>query len=356
MSSASAGLGLAVGDAARASELSTQMDSHQDQAIKANALWYEAPGVASLREERLPTLGPAEARVATRWSAISRGTERLIFEGRVPASERQRMRAPLQQGDFPFPVKYGYCAAGVVEAGPPDWMGQEVFCLHPHQDRFVAPLAALRAIPKGTPLRRAPLAANMETALNALWDSAAGPGDRIVIVGGGVLGLLIAYLAARLPGAEVTIVDTEAARKDVATALGATFQLAEDFEPEPVEADVVFHASASAKGLALALASAGLEAKVVETSWHGEGETPTPLGGAFHAKRLQLISSQVGQVSPSRRSRWPYARRLDKALALLCDPRLDVLISEEINFAVAPRELPRLLAPGAPGLATLIRY
>ncbi len=332
------------------------MNSHRDQASKANALWYEAPGVAALREELLPTPRPAEACVATRWSAISRGTERLIFEGRVPASERQRMRAPLQQGDFPFPVKYGYCAAGVVEAGPPEWVGRAVFCLHPHQDRFVAPLAALRPVPEGTPLRRAPLAANMETALNALWDSGAGPGDRIVIVGAGVLGLLIAYLAAPLPGAEVTVVDTAPARKEIATALGATFRLAEDFEPEPVEADVVFHASATPEGLALSLASAGLEAKVVEASWHGEGETPTPLGGAFHAKRLQLVSSQVGQVSPSRRPRWPYARRLDKALALLADPRLDALISEEIDFTLAPRELPRLFAPGAPGLATLIRY
>ena len=332
------------------------MDSHRDQATKARALWFEARGVADLRQEPLREPAPQEARVATHWGAISRGTERLVFEGRVPATERQRMRAPFQQGDFPFPVKYGYCAAGVVEAGPAEWTGKEVFCLHPHQDRFVAPLAALRPIPNETPLRRAPLAANMETALNALWDSGAGPGDRIVIVGAGVLGLLIVYLAARLPGSEVLMVDKEAARKEIASALGARFQRAEDFQPEPVEADVVFHASATAQGLALALASAGLEATIVETSWHGAGETPTPLGGAFHAKRLRLISSQVGQVSPSRRPRWPYARRLDKALALLADPLLDALISEEIPFEAAPKELPRLLAPGAPGLATLIRY
>ena len=324
--------------------------------MMASALWYEAAGAAVLREESLPEPALDEARVATRWGAISRGTERLIFEGRVPASERQRMRAPFQQGDFPFPVKYGYCAAGVVEAGPPDWLGRAVFCLHPHQDRFVAPLAALRPIPEETPPRRAPLAANMETALNALWDSGGGPGDRIIVVGAGVLGLLIAYLAARLPGSDVLVIDKEAARGEIASALGAQFKLAEDFQPELAQADVVFHASATAQGLALALASAGLEATIVEASWHGEGDTPTPLGGAFHAKRLRLISSQVGQVSPSRRPRWPHARRLDKALALLADPLLDALISEEIAFEATPRELPRLLAPGAPGLATLIRY
>ncbi|MFY9655769.1 MAG: zinc-binding alcohol dehydrogenase, partial [Methylocystis sp.] len=276
--------------------------------------------------------------------------------GRVPESEWTSMRAPLQAGDFPFPVKYGYCAAGVVEVGPPEWLGKAVFCLHPHQDRFVAPLAALRPVPEATPLRRAPLAANMETALNALWDSGAGPGDRVVVIGAGVLGLFIAYLAARLPGADVMIVDREAAREGVATALGAKFHRAEAFAPEAVEADVVFHASATPQGLVLALLSAGFEATVVETSWHGEGDTPTPLGGAFHAKRLRLISSQVGQVSPSRRPRWSYARRLDKALALLADPRLDALITEEIEFAALPSELPRLLAPGAAGLATLIRY
>ena len=332
------------------------MSPHRDQTGDARGLWYEAPGFAGLREEFLREPAPEEALVAMRWSAISRGTERLIFEGRVPASERQRMRAPFQQGDFPFPVKYGYCAAGVVEAGPPEWLGKAVFCLHPHQDRFVAPLAALRPIPEATPLRRAPLAANMETALNALWDSGAGPGDRIVVIGAGVLGLLIAYLAARLPGADVLIVDKEAAREKVATELRAKFQRAEAFEPETVEADIVFHTSATPQGLALALLSAGLESTVVETSWHGDGDTPTPLGGAFHAKRLRLISSQVGQVSPSRRPRWSYARRLDKALALLADPRLDALITEEIDFAALPRELPRLLAPGAAGLATLIRY
>ena len=332
------------------------MSPHRGQPGEARGLWYEAPGVAALREEPLRGPAPEEALVATRWSALSRGTERLIFEGRVPASERQRMRAPFQQGEFPFPVKYGYCAAGVVEAGPPEWRGKAVFCLHPHQDRFVAPLSALRPIPDATPLRRAPLAANMETALNALWDSGAGPGDRIVVVGAGVLGLFIAYLAAQLPGSDVLIVDREAGRESVATELGAKFQRAETFEPETVEADVVFHATATPQGLALALASAGLEATVVETSWHGEGDTPTPLGGAFHAKRLRLISSQVGQVSPSRRPRWSYARRLDKALALLADPRLDALITEEIDFADLPRELPRLLAPGAAGLATLIRY
>ena len=266
------------------------------------------------------------------------------------------MRAPFQEGEFSFPIKYGYCAVGRVDAGPAEWLGKSVFCLHPHQDCFIAPLEALHAVPDAVPPRRAALAANMETALNALWDFGAGPGDRVVIIGAGVVGLLVAALAARLPGAEVTVVDKESSRATVVERLGARFVDASQFVPECVGADVVFHASASPQGLALALSCAGLEARVVELSWYGEGQTPTPLGGAFHANRLHLISSQVGQVSPSRRPRWSYTRRLGKALELLADARLDALFTEEVDFADLPRELPRILAPGAPGLATLVRY
>jgi len=319
------------------------------------SLWYQAPNAAALRSAPLAAPRADEAVVRTLWSALSRGTERLVFEGRVPASEHARMRAPLQDGDFPFPVKYGYCAAGVIEAGPVERVGESVFCLHPHQDRFLAPLAMLRSIPANVPPRRAPLAANMETALNGLWDSGAGPGDRIVVVGAGVVGLLVAFLAAGLPGAEVVVVDREPARAAVAARFGAAFVTAEAYAPQG-DADVVFHASASPAGLAAAIASAGPEARIIELSWYGEGVVAAPLGGAFHVNRLRLVSSQVGQVAPSRRPRWSYARRLDKALQLLADPRLDALITEEIAFEEAPAALPHILAPDAPGLTTLIRY
>jgi threonine dehydrogenase-like Zn-dependent dehydrogenase len=293
------------------------------------------------------------------WSGISRGTERLVFEGHVPAGQAKSMRAPFQEGEFPFPVKYGYCAVGRVEAGPTAWLGRTVFCLHPHQSCFIAPLDMARPVPENIPPRRATLAANMETALNALWDSGAGPGDKIVVVGAGVVGLLVAALCAGLPGADVTVADIDPSRAKIAASLGAKFVAAADFAAlGEQDADIVFHASASAQGLALALAlgCAGLEASVVEMSWYGDAAVAAPLGGAFHAKRLRLISSQVGQVSPSRRPRWNFARRLDKALELLADARFDALITEEVAFEDAPRELPRILAPGAAGLATVLRY
>lgn len=337
--------------------MSVEQKPDRSSRITARTLWVEAPRVARWRETDLAEPREGEARIATLWSAISRGTERLVFEGRVPVSQAEIMRAPFQRGDFPFPVAYGYCAVGRVEAGPADWLNKTVFCLHPHQDRFNLPLEALRPVPENVPARRATLAANMETALNALWDSGAGPGDRIVVIGAGVLGLLAAALAAQLPGAEVLVVDRQSARKEVAESFGAQFFEADFFaEQTGVEADIVFHASASSAGLSLALGCAALEAKIVEMSWYGDAPASIPLGGAFHSKRLRLISSQVGQVSPSRRPRWSFARRLDKALQLLADSRFDLLVTKEIAFEDFPAQAARIFAADAPGLATVLRY
>jgi len=320
---------------------------------KALALWYTGPRECSLNEVLLPSAGVEDCLITTLWSGVSRGTERLVFEGRVPACERERMCAPFQEGSFPFPVKYGYCAVGRVDDGPAEMRGRTVFCLHPHQDRFVAPRACLTPVPDAVPARRAILAANMETALNAHWDAGSGPADRIVVVGGGVIGLLVAWLAARLPGAEVTLIDIEPGRAALAAALGFSFALP---EAAPQEADLVFHASATPAGLATAIAAAGLEARIVELSWYGEGTVPAALGGAFHARRLQLVSSQVAMVAGSRRARWSHARRAEAAMALLADDRLDALITDEIAFRDAPAQLPRLFGDGFPGLTAALRY
>lgn len=319
----------------------------------ASAIWYVAPGVAEIRATPIRSVAPDHALVRTAFSGISRGTERLVMNGAIGQQEWERMRAPMQEGAFPFPVKYGYCATGVVEDGPEALRGRAVFCLHPHQDLFVAPAEMLAPVPDGIPLRRATLAANMETALNAIWDSGASAGDRIVVVGAGVVGLLVARIAAGMPGAEVTVVDVAADRRAIAESFSARFATP---DRAPRGADVVFHTSVSAAGLNTAIDCAGMEATVVELSWYGDREVPARLGGAFHSRRLRLQSSQVGQVSPGRRSRWSYRRRLEKALALLADPALDTLVAEEIAFADAPVALPRLLAPGATGLAPVIRY
>lgn len=320
----------------------------------ARALWYAKPGTIELRTAPLPPPRPGEARVRTLFSGISRGTERLILNGRVPESEWERMRAPLQEGAFPFPVKYGYCATGIVEDGPEALAGRTVFCLHPHQDVFVAAADMLVPVPEGVPARRATLAANMETALNAHWDAGSGPGDRIVIVGAGVVGLCVASIAARLPGAEVTVVDVQEERREIVARLGAKFAAPAD---APADADIVFHTSASGAGLKTAISCAGMEGSVVELSWYGEKEVPAILGGAFHSRRLKLISSQVGQVAASRRPRWTYRRRMEAALRLLADqPALDLLVSSEIAFTDAVTRLPEVLDDDATGLAPVIAY
>jgi len=317
------------------------------------ALWYVGPNRAEIRAEPVAALKPGEVELAALYGGVSRGTERLVFAGRVPASEHARMRAPFMAGDFPFPVKYGYATVGRIAAGPSELLGRTAFALYPHQTAFTLAVDRVALLPADVPPARGVLGANMETALNALWDAAPGPGDRIAVVGAGVVGSLCAYLAGRLPGAEVTLVDVAPGRADVAAALGVGFALP---DAAPGECDAVIHASASAAGLATALRLAGEEASVVELSWYGAGEVPVALGEAFHSRRLRLVSSQVGQVPASRRPRWSHRRRLAAAVALLADPALDCLLAPAIDFHDLPARLPDILAAPGGVLCQLIRY
>lgn len=306
--------------------------------MTAQALWCVDAGRARMR----PATEGEGTPVRALFSGISRGTERLVLSGKVPAAEHDRMRAPFQEGDFPFPVKYGYASVGAVQDGP--LAGRTVFALFPHQDAYRLPDDALIPLPDGLPAGRAVLAANMETALNILWDSGAGAGDRIAVVGGGLVGLLVGYLAARLPGAEVTVVDPLPDRRPVAESLGCAFAAPED---APGDRDVVIHTSATQAGLVLALSLAGAQATIAEASWHGSADVALPLGAAFHSRRLRIVSTQVGSIPPDRAPRWTYRRRLTKALDLLCDARLDALISGQTAFADLPDAYPGILADPA---------
>lgn len=321
--------------------------------LRTDALWTTAPGAMEIRSADV--LPPAAGEVAVRalYSGISRGTERLVLQGRVPESEYQRMRCPLQEGAFPFPVKYGYALVGVVEDGAPELAGRNVFVLHPHQTLATAPAALIQPLPDGLPAKRACLAANMETALNITWDAQLAAGQNILIIGGGVLGLLTAALASDIPGTRVTVVDVLADRAEIARKMGASFALP---AAAPTGQDVVIHTSASDAGLALALNCAGFEANVVEASWFGERPVSVPLGGAFHSQRLRLISSQVGAVAPSHRGAWTHGRRMARALELLREDKFDALITGEIAFAEAPSRLPAVLSGDSSDLMTVLRY
>jgi threonine dehydrogenase-like Zn-dependent dehydrogenase len=302
---------------------------------EAQALWVTGPDQVEIR--------PAEtgegSTVRTLFTGISRGTERLVLSDTIPASEYDRMRAPFQQGNFPFPVKYGYSAVGRATQGA--YADRNVFALFPHQDHFRLPDEALIPLPDALPSERAVLAANMETALNILWDSGAGAGDRTTIIGAGLVGLLVASLAVRLPGSEVTVIDTLPTREPIARSFGCDFASPDN---APTEQDVVIHTSASQAGLVQALDIAAPQATVVEASWHGGHNIALPLGAAFHSRRLRIISSQVGSIPPDRAPRWTYRRRLAKALDLLVDDRLDALISGQTAFNDIVPLYPQILA------------
>jgi hypothetical protein len=319
----------------------------------ARALWYSGVGQAEIRQDTLAPPGADEVRVRALHGALSRGTEALVFAGRVPESEFERMRAPFMTGHFPFPVKYGYATVGRIEGGAEGLRGRNVFTLHPHQDLFNIPASAAILLPENLPPQRAVLAANMETALNAVWDAAPGPADRIAVVGAGVVGSLVGYLCGRLPGAEVTLVDINPARAELARTLGVGFA-----EPGTArgDCDLVVHASGTGSGLGTALALAGEEATVLEMSWYGDAPVTAPLGGAFHSRRLRLLSSQVGRIAPSHRPRWTHARRLAAALALLADARLDALLAPAVAFDDLPGRLPDILAAGSGILCQTIMY
>jgi threonine dehydrogenase-like Zn-dependent dehydrogenase len=321
--------------------------------VKARAFWVAAPGRGELREEELRRPRDGEALVRTLASGISRGTEALVFQGRVPPSQIETMRAPFQEGTFPAPVKYGYAAVGVVEEGPAALRGRRVFALHPHQDRFVLPVEALHVVPDDVPDARAVLAANTETALNALWDARPALGDRIAVVGAGTVGALVGALAAALPGAAVELVDIDPGRAALAAALGCGFALP---DAAAGDADLVVHASGTEAGLATALRLAGFEATVLELSWYGDRPIAAPLGEAFHSKRLVLRASQVGHVPAERRARWSRARRLGLALALLSDARFDRLLTGESRFEELPASMARLAESPSGTLCHVVRY
>ena len=322
-------------------------------ADEARAFWIAEPGRGEIRRERLPSPSPDDVIVRTRFSGVSRGTESIVFQGRVPPSEFARMRAPFQAGEFPGPVKYGYASVGEIERGPAPIQGRPVFVLYPHQTKYVVPAEAVYLLPEGVPPSRAVLAANLETAINGVWDAGIKPGDRVVVIGAGAVGCLAAWLAGRIPGCDVQLVDVNPHRAGIARALGVGFA-------GPMvaagDADVVVHASGSADGLALALLLAGFEATVVELSWYGDGAVPVALGGSFHARRLTLRSSQVGHVATAQRARWDSRRRMALALSLLAHDELDALITGESAFDELPSAMARLAASPGDTICHRIRY
>ena len=320
---------------------------------QARAFWIAAPGRGEIRTERIAAPAPHEVAVRALFSGISRGTESLVFEGRVPASEHARMTAPFQAGTFPAPVKYGYASVGTIERGPAELEGRRVFVLYPHQTCYVVPAAAVHLVPDAVPADRAVLAANLETAINGVWDAAIRIGDRVTVIGAGTVGSMAAWLAGRIAGCDVELIDVNRQRATVAGALGVRFAMPDE---AAADRDVVIHASGSPSGLQRALDVAAFEATIVELSWYGDRPVTVPRGEAFHARRLTIRSSQVGSVASSQRARWDARRRMQLALSLLADPTPDVLITGESCFDDLPQTMARLATAAGDTIFHRVRY
>jgi threonine dehydrogenase-like Zn-dependent dehydrogenase len=319
----------------------------------AQAFWLREPGCGEIRPVELPEPGPGDVVVRTVRSGISRGTETLVFRGAVPLDQRARMRAPFQEGDFPGPVKYGYLNVGAVEEGPAELRGQMVFCLYPHQTAYVVPAGSVSVVPEDVPPARAVLAGTVETAINALWDAAPAVGDRVAVVGAGMVGCCVARLLRRYPAVHVTLVDVDPGRADVAGALGVDFALPDD---APGDLDLVVHTSATSAGLQRSLDLLAAESTVIDLSWYGDTEVRLSLGGAFHTRRLAIRSSQVGTLAPARASRRTSADRLALALELLRDSAFDALLTGESRFEELPDVMARLAAGSLPALCHTLTY
>jgi threonine dehydrogenase-like Zn-dependent dehydrogenase len=276
-----------------------------------------------------------------------------VFRGGVPPSQYATMRAPFQEGDFPAPVKYGYLNVGAVEQGPADLRGRTVFCLYPHQTAYVVPAGAVTVVPDDVPPARAVLAGTVETAVNALWDAAPLLGDRVTVVGAGMVGCCAARLLSRFPAVHVTLVDIDPGRADVAAALGVDFALPADAADGR---DLVVHASATSAGLQLSLDLLAPEGTVIDLSWYGDEDVVLSLGGAFHSRRLAIRSSQVSTVSPAQSGRRTTADRVALALELLRDPAFDALVTGESRFCELPDVMARLAAGSLPALCHTITY
>jgi threonine dehydrogenase-like Zn-dependent dehydrogenase len=320
---------------------------------EARAFWLREPGVGEIRTVALPPPGPDDVLVRALRSGISRGTETLVFRGDVPPSQYGLMRAPFQDGEFPGPVKYGYLGVGVVEQGPPALAGRTVFCLYPHQTAYVVPASAVIPVPDGVPAARAVLAGTVETAINALWDAAPLIGDRIAVVGAGMVGCCVARLLSGIPGLRATLVDVDPSRAETAAALGVEFAL-----PDEAAAgrDLVIHTSATSEGLQRSLDLLAPEGAVIDLSWYGDAPVTVSLGGQFHSQRLAIRASQVGRIAPARRGTRTFADRLALALDLLRDPAFDVLLTGESPFDELPEVLRRLSDGSLPALCHVIRY
>jgi len=318
---------------------------------KPSALWHLSPQESLIRTQPVPSIGDGQCRIEASYSLISSGTETLVASGQVPAELHHSMQVPYMDGDFSLPVKYGYSLVGKVVEGSQSLLGKYVHLLHPHQSDCVVNEKDVTVIPKGIPPERAVLASNLETALNAIWDSGLSAGDRVLVVGMGLVGSLVAHFSRQFPATQVQVAENNSVRQTLVNKQG--FQL---HNPPDTPFDVAFHTSGSSTGLQTCIDAVGNEGKVTELSWYGIRSAEIKLGGSFHQQRKQIISSQVSQLPPHQQARWDYRRRKQTVLELLQDNRWDQFLTATVDFADTPQLFDKLRQGDRSQLSWTIRY
>ncbi|MEO0332924.1 MAG: zinc-binding alcohol dehydrogenase [Bacteroidota bacterium] len=316
-----------------------------------SALWHLSSKESKIQTQPLSPLQAGECRIEAIFSLVSSGTETLVATGRVPAELHKSMQVPYQEGDFSFPVKYGYSLVGKVVEGKTELIGKHVHLLHPHQSQCVVDTQNITVIPEEVPPQRAVLASNLETALNAIWDAHVSAGDRVLVVGMGLIGSLVAQLVDQFPATQVSVADTDNVRREFAQQQG--FSL---YEPSDTSFDIAFHTSGSSAGLQTCVDAVGYEGRIVELSWYGTQPVKVKLGGSFHQQRKQIISSQVSQLPPHQQSRWDYGRRKQTVLDLLKDDVWDNFLTATVDFTDTPALFDKLRQGDRSELSWSIHY
>ncbi|HZN37407.1 MAG TPA: zinc-binding alcohol dehydrogenase [Planctomycetota bacterium] len=303
------------------------------------AYWVDTAGQGALHAVELPHPGDTDVDLQTQFSGISPGTERLVGLGQVPSGSASAMACRGMRGSFALPILYGYSLVGVVRGGALD--GQRAFVMHPHQQRVIVPRATLVMLPADVPSPRGTLLPNLETALNATWDAELRAGERIAVIGGGAVGLLVAFVLSSTHRGEVVLVEAEAARRQFAARLPWVRAAVAPEELAPGTFAVAFHATGTSHGLQLAIDALSFEGRVIELSWYGTKTVELRLGGTFHSERKRIVASQVGTVAASHREAG-FGARTAAVLQLLRDARLDALLQTPIAFARLPEFFARL--------------
>lgn len=320
--------------------------------MKRTAVIFEKPRTVALKEEPLPAPGAREVLVKTIYSAISAGSELLIYRGRVPAGLPADMTIKTLSKPLRYPQKYGYASVGeVIAAGSglnQNWQGRQIFCFHPHESHYTARIEDVMAIPASLDLKEALFLPNMETAVNFLLDGRPAIGENVFIFGQGVVGLLTTALLAQYPLYQLVTFDRYATRRQASLDAGADIAMdpedptrtdvvsgAGDPAPTAGPADLVYELSGDPQALNQAIQAAGFGGRIVLGSWYGSQEAQLDLGGRFHRNRIQLISSQVSTLSPELSGRWTKKRRIDTAWQMIRKLKPAQFITHQFSLSQA---------------------